>query len=72
MITGSCYSSNNHTVHRVNESLSLHFTGFKILDGLFDELKEHHGFKDATDLLLSGGSAGKYHPFTIAHSVSNR
>ncbi len=43
---------------RVNDSLSLHFTGFKILEGVFDELADRFGFDQATDLLLSGCSAG--------------
>eukprot|EP00483_Globobulimina_turgida_P011075 UN11096 len=54
---GSCYSSNNQTVVKINNDLSLHFTGFRILEGVFDELM-NYGYGNASDLLLSGCSAG--------------
>ena len=55
---GSCYSSNNLTTVKVNDTLSLHFTGFRILQGVFDYMSAHYKYNNATDLLLSGCSAG--------------
>ena len=55
---GSCYSSNNETVLKIKNSLSLHFTGFRILQGVFDYMSANYGYENASDLLLSGCSAG--------------
>lgn len=58
---GSGYSSNNETLVYINDSLSLHMTGFRILYSVFDELLDNddiYHYSEATDVLLSGCSAG--------------
>ena len=60
---GSCYSGNNDTIVKINDTLSLHFTGYRILNSVFEELmndnnNKGYNFDNATDLLLSGCSAG--------------
>ena len=55
---GSCYSSNNEETAKVNDDLTLYFRGFRILQAVFDELSESYHYDNASDLLLSGCSAG--------------
>ena len=44
--------------HHAPTNQTLYFRGSRVLDLLLDELIEKHGLANATDLLISGGSAG--------------
>ena len=55
---GSSYSSNNETILAYNSTINLYFRGFRILNGVVNVLKETYDFIQATDVILSGCSAG--------------
>ena len=55
---GSCFSSNNETIYQYNSTLSLYFRGFRILNGIFNVLLQNYSFYLATDVILTGCSAG--------------
>eukprot|EP01084_Bolivina_argentea_P281690 482005_1 len=53
---GASFSGNNDTV--LNGAKDLHFRGWRILNGVFAELAKSYKWKSATDVLISGCSAG--------------
>eukprot|EP01083_Nonionella_stella_P157954 513394_1 len=53
---GASFSGNNDTV--LKGDIDLHFRGWRILNGVFDELKRNYHWNAATDVLISGCSAG--------------
>jgi len=53
---GGSFSGNNDTV--LKGDIDLHFRGWPILNGVFHELTKRYNFSDATDVLMSGASAG--------------
>eukprot|EP01084_Bolivina_argentea_P105426 188781_1 len=54
---GSSYNSNNETTVTVGD-LTLHFRGWRILNGLFKQLQAEYKLKSATDVVVGGCSAG--------------
>lgn len=54
---GTSYSSNNATTSSYG-SQQLYFRGRRILDGFLEDLKANRGLDKATEVLLSGHSAG--------------
>lgn len=55
---GSSYNSNNETTIKINSTLTLHFRGWRILNGLFKLLLSEYGLDKATDVIVGGCSAG--------------
>eukprot|EP00484_Ammonia_sp_Unknown_P021804 CAMPEP_0197027668 /NCGR_PEP_ID=MMETSP1384-20130603/7537_1 /TAXON_ID=29189 /ORGANISM="Ammonia sp." /LENGTH=381 /DNA_ID=CAMNT_0042456545 /DNA_START=19 /DNA_END=1161 /DNA_ORIENTATION=+ len=55
---GASFSGNNDTAQVYNSTLTLHWKGFRILNGVFKELNANYGWSKATDVLISGCSAG--------------
>eukprot|EP01084_Bolivina_argentea_P281692 482007_1 len=55
---GASFSGNNDTTEKVNATLTLHWRGFRILNGVFKELQANYNWNKATDVLISGCSAG--------------
>merc|ERR1719242_1046765 len=53
---GQSYTGNNDTV--LSGSADLHFRGWRILNGVFAELDKNYNWSKATDVLMSGCSAG--------------
>lgn len=54
---GASFSGNNDTTQPVN-GLTLHFRGFRILNAIMEDLVANHGLSQATDVVVSGCSAG--------------
>lgn len=55
---GASFSGNNDTKQEYNSSLTLNWRGWRILNGVFKELNKNYGWNKATDVLISGCSAG--------------
>jgi len=55
---GASFSGNNETTDSSDRSVTLHWRGFRILNGVFKELDANYGWTQATDVLISGCSAG--------------
>eukprot|EP01083_Nonionella_stella_P039236 106715_1 len=55
---GLLYASNNETIYSYNASISLHFRGWRILNGVLNVLQQKYNLSKATDVLFSGCSAG--------------
>eukprot|EP01084_Bolivina_argentea_P281694 482010_1 len=55
---GTSFSGNNELTYKYDDMLTLHFTGFRILNGVFKELIANYNWNTATDVLISGCSAG--------------
>ena len=55
---GFMYASNNNTIYKYNSSITLHFKGWRILNGVLNVLKNQYNLSNATDVLFSGCSAG--------------
>eukprot|EP00937_MAST-01D_sp_MAST-1D-sp2_P003607 g3607.t1 len=71
---GASFSGNNDTPYeyrdpKTNATTTLYFRGARVLGALLDTLRERHGLGDATDVLLSGGSAGGLSTFLHADRV---
>ena len=54
---GGSFSGNNDTVQPY-KGTTLHWRGKRIREAVYDELVTNHGLKDATDVVISGCSAG--------------
>ena len=57
----SSFVGNNDTITNVthnNQTYSLYFRGFRVLKGAFELLWNEYGLSNATDVLLTGSSAG--------------
>ena len=66
---GSSYSSNNETILEYNSTLNLYFRGFRILNGVFNVLNKNYNLSLASDVLLTGCSAGALGVFFHADYV---
>ena len=56
---GASFSGNNDTTQEYNSTLTLHWRGWRILNGVFKELDKNYKWSSATDVLISGCSAVK-------------
>eukprot|EP01084_Bolivina_argentea_P285134 488898_1 len=54
---GASFSGNNETIYGA-VGVNLHLRGWRILNGVFEELQRNYGWDKATDVLVSGCSAG--------------
>ncbi len=50
--SGASFSGNNDTTEKVNATLTLHWKGFRILNGVFKELAANYNWNKATDVLI--------------------
>ena len=66
---GTSYAGNNDTLTVYNSTLSLRFRGWRILNGVLNTLRDSYGLSTATDVLLSGCSAGALGVFFHANYV---
>ena len=66
---GASFAGNAPAPATVGNS-TIHFRGLSILHAVLDELVSRHGLADATDVLLSGGSAGGLAAFLHADRVA--
>jgi O-palmitoleoyl-L-serine hydrolase len=71
---GFSYASNNSTVTYVSfngtDNLPLYFRGRANVDAMIADLSTHHGLSDATDVLISGNSAGGLATYWAADRLS--
>jgi hypothetical protein len=64
--------SGDRTESIIVNGTQLFFRGRRILDAVLDYLKESHGLASATEVLLSGGSAGGLSTFLHADYVRSQ
>ena len=73
---GMSYASFNTTVTYVSfngtDNLPLYFRGRANVDAMIDDLKSNHGLGDATDVIISGNSAGGLATFWAADRLSKQ
>ncbi len=69
---GASFSGDQDSPHHYNSSLSLHFRGRSILDGVLDALFARHGLGQAREVLLKGCSAGGMATYIHADYIGER
>ena len=55
---GFSFSSNNDTIYKYNDTINLYFRGWRNLNGVLNKLVSSYNLSTATDVILSGCSAG--------------